>query len=242
MRKNTSSVPALQLISICAQYRKDEPVFSELNISISAGSRILLAGGDGTGKTTLLSILSGHLKPVSGRFLIQGKHFAPESKADIGYVPDVFAFKTTLCADDIIEIYDRFFSNFDREKLLLRLAELNIPKDKGFHSLTPAERQAVQFAFTSARACSIYLLDNPLNLLTEEEQTSTLQAFFQNIPKEATVIYVGDVYPALDELLTEIICLGNGKIQLYESLSYLKSRYGKETWEILQSLSDGGLN
>ena len=55
-------------------------VFQDLNFELEAGSMTALLGPNGTGKTTLIKILMGMLKPTGGNF-----KFAPDTK--VGYVP-----------------------------------------------------------------------------------------------------------------------------------------------------------
>ncbi|MCF6410800.1 ribosomal protection-like ABC-F family protein [Pseudalkalibacillus salsuginis] len=48
------------------QYDQDEKLFSSLSFTIDRGDRIAVIGQNGTGKSTLLKLITGHLLPVSG--------------------------------------------------------------------------------------------------------------------------------------------------------------------------------
>ena len=59
-----------------------------LSFSLRNGEMLAIMGGSGTGKTTLLSLLNGSLKPQEGSITINGHDISePEAKALIGYVP-----------------------------------------------------------------------------------------------------------------------------------------------------------
>ena len=59
-----------------------------LSFTLSNGEMLAIMGGSGTGKTTLLSLLNGTLKPQEGRITINGHDISePEAKNLIGYVP-----------------------------------------------------------------------------------------------------------------------------------------------------------
>ena len=59
-----------------------------LSFTLSNGEMLAIMGGSGTGKTTLLSLLNGTLKPQEGSITINGHYISePEAKNLIGYVP-----------------------------------------------------------------------------------------------------------------------------------------------------------
>ena len=65
--------PYIVFDSVSFGYKKDCLIFDNLNLSIMQGERIGLIGENGCGKTTLILLLLGLLKPDDGRILIDGK-------------------------------------------------------------------------------------------------------------------------------------------------------------------------
>ncbi|MEM8915503.1 MAG: ABC transporter transmembrane domain-containing protein [Pseudomonadota bacterium] len=69
----------------------DKPLFSNVNLSIEQGETIGIIGDNGVGKSTLLMLLAGILKPTTGRILYDGRDVAgidPRSLArEIGFMP-----------------------------------------------------------------------------------------------------------------------------------------------------------
>jgi ABC-type multidrug transport system ATPase subunit len=60
----------------------------DLSFTLTNGELLAIMGGSGTGKTTLLSLLNGTLKPQEGSITINGHDISePDAKALIGYVP-----------------------------------------------------------------------------------------------------------------------------------------------------------
>ena len=59
-----------------------------LSFTLQSGELLAIMGGSGTGKTTLLSLLNGSMRPQEGSITINGHDIAePEAKSLIGYVP-----------------------------------------------------------------------------------------------------------------------------------------------------------
>ena len=59
---------AIDLSNVCFSYNKgvDEELINDLNLHIPAGDRVCIMAPSGTGKTTLLNLITGGLKPDSG--------------------------------------------------------------------------------------------------------------------------------------------------------------------------------
>jgi peptide/nickel transport system ATP-binding protein len=54
-------------------YRKNKPIFSNVNMSLNAGDRLAITGPSGCGKSTFARILAGFLRPSSGSVLFDGR-------------------------------------------------------------------------------------------------------------------------------------------------------------------------
>jgi phospholipid/cholesterol/gamma-HCH transport system ATP-binding protein len=59
------------------------PVFKEVSFSIQAGEKVAILGGSGEGKTTLLKLILGLLRPDSGKILIDGKDITERSEDEL---------------------------------------------------------------------------------------------------------------------------------------------------------------
>lgn len=65
-----ASVPEILFDQVAFSYRENKNVFSNLNFKIPAGAQFGIIGPSGTGKSTLLMLLAGVLKPSEGQILI----------------------------------------------------------------------------------------------------------------------------------------------------------------------------
>ena len=71
--------------------RNDEPVFGPLEFAVDAGEALLVQGGNGVGKTTLLRVLAGLLRADAGQIDIDGQPAGPSRRAHamayLGHLP-----------------------------------------------------------------------------------------------------------------------------------------------------------
>src|SRR5215813_12967468 len=65
------TTPLLQARGV-AFARNDEAIFGPLDFALHAGDVVLIEGDNGSGKTSLLKVLSGLLEPTSGEVLLNG--------------------------------------------------------------------------------------------------------------------------------------------------------------------------
>lgn len=63
---------SIEFNNVNFQYREDHEVLRDLSFSVEAGTFLLVVGQNGVGKSTLLKLLNGILKPTSGRILVSG--------------------------------------------------------------------------------------------------------------------------------------------------------------------------
>ena len=75
----------ISVIHLWAGY-DSEPVLENINLSVRELDFVGLIGPNGGGKTTLLKVLLGLLRPTGGNVRIMGKS-AKEGRRNIGYVP-----------------------------------------------------------------------------------------------------------------------------------------------------------
>jgi ABC-type multidrug transport system fused ATPase/permease subunit len=76
----------------------DEPVLTDITMTIRRGQSIALVGASGAGKTTLVDIILGLLQPTTGRILLDGRELPPGCRPQLlGYVPqDSFLINDTV--------------------------------------------------------------------------------------------------------------------------------------------------
>ena len=86
----------LEIKNIQKRFRKAE-ILKDASFKTSSGNCIGILGSNGTGKSTLLSILAGVQTPDSGEFLLDGQKPAT---AQIGYVPQGTPLMEELTARD----------------------------------------------------------------------------------------------------------------------------------------------
>lgn len=106
-------------------------VLNNISFSVKPGDCIGIVGANGTGKTTLLSIISGLSKPDSGEILLDGNNILGSSKKardNISYVPQENPLITELSAIDNLSLWYN-----GKKKDLVKQLESGILKELGIN-------------------------------------------------------------------------------------------------------------
>ena len=88
-RQKENTPPAIQMKDIWFRYEKDSPdVIQDLSLEVKKGEFYALVGGNGTGKSTTLSLLGRVHQPYSGRIYLDGKDLRSFSDRELycGYL------------------------------------------------------------------------------------------------------------------------------------------------------------
>lgn len=146
-------------------FKKNQPLFSGLNLKLEKGNTYGLFGLNGAGKTTLLNLISGMLFPDSGECLIHespARERLPKVLSDLFILPEQFELPN-MDAMSYIDIQAPFYPGFDFEYISQILAEFQVDTGKNLTELSYGQRKKFMIAFALASNASLLLLDEPTN-------------------------------------------------------------------------------
>ena len=160
----------IQTENLTYQYKKNEPIFSFPDIALSKKENLLILGNSGIGKTTLLHLLAGLLKPATGKILINEVTLSSLKNNKLDqfrgkYIGLVFQEKHALQSLNVIQNLKArlFFSNenIDKNKILILLAQLGLLKFKNskINELSEGQLQRLSIALSVIHSPQVILAD-----------------------------------------------------------------------------------
>lgn len=171
-------------------YTEDEQVLKDFNLKINAGSKVALVGSTGSGKTTIVNLLSRFYEPVNGQILIDGTDYKEASinwlHSQIGYVLQTPHLFSTTILENIR--YGKLDANLDDVIRVSKLVGLddfvntltdgyNTHVGEGGNLLSTGQKQLISFA----RA----LINDP-KILVLDEATSAIDSESEQLIEKAT--------------------------------------------------------
>jgi ABC-type cobalamin/Fe3+-siderophores transport system ATPase subunit len=163
----------LRLSDVHFKYQ-DHSVLRQASFDIEEGSCSALIGTNGVGKTTLLRIAAGTLRPVSGSVLLRGRRMETiplkEIARTIALVPQQLELPFEFTVQQVVEQGRTPYIGMlrgpgrdDREAVdrALALTDLSSLRHRIFNELSGGERQRVKIALGLAQQPRLLLLDEP---------------------------------------------------------------------------------
>lgn len=192
-----------------------------VDLVVPEGSFTAVLGASGCGKTTLLRLVAGFLRPASGeiRFddrLVAGQgRFVPPQRRRVGYVPQEGAlFPHLSVADNIAFGLARDAGRAARVVELLDLVELPTElAGRAPHELSGGQQQRVALARALAPRPSVVLLDEPFSSLDASLRASTGRAVAHALQTTGTtaVMVTHDQDEALS-LADQVAVMRHGRV------------------------------
>ena len=167
---NTSMI---KIEGLTFKYGKRASVFQDFSLEMEAGKVIGLLGKNGTGKSTLLYLLSGLLRPQAGHLYFRGADVQkrlPQSLADMYLVPEEFTLPN-LSLNQFVRLNASFYPRFSREILRNCLEDFGLNEDIHLGELSMGQKKKAYMCFALAANTSLLLMDEPFSALDAQTRT-----------------------------------------------------------------------
>ncbi|KAL5728468.1 ABC-type xenobiotic transporter [Ranunculus cassubicifolius] len=193
----------IQFKDICFSYpsRPDLFILDKLCLDIPAGKIVALVGGSGSGKSTVISLIEGFYKPLSGRILLDGHDFDELElkwiRRQIGLVNQEPALFATSIRENIL--YGKDDATLEEITHAAQLADAltfinNLPDrfetqvgERGIQ-LSGGQKQRIAISRAIIRKPSILLLDEATSALDAESERSVQKALDRVMVGQTTVV------------------------------------------------------
>ncbi|BBO76504.1 ABC transporter ATP-binding protein [Desulfosarcina widdelii] len=138
-------------------------IYTDLNFAIPPGKVYGLLGKNGVGKTTLIKILMGFLRPESGRCRIFGEDshtLSPSTRARIGLLFEGHVAYEFMSIAQVERFYAAFYPRWDRDLYYNMVSKLKLPDDHPIRNLSCGQRSQVVLGLIMAQQPDLLILDD----------------------------------------------------------------------------------
>jgi ABC-type cobalamin/Fe3+-siderophores transport system ATPase subunit len=213
---SASDLSILEFDRICFSYGKNNSFIKDLSLSIREGEFIGLLGANGSGKSTILKLGGGILKPSAGRLTLWGKVFHGYNNKDraklISYMPQSIDVTVPFTIRELVGMglypYDiRPTVTTDEALSMVGLLDRS---DDHLTDLSGGEQRRTFIAMTLLQGAGLLLLDEPLVNLDIRYQIELVR-LLKRLKKErniSIVMALHDINIALQ--LEKVMLIKNG--------------------------------
>ena len=211
-------------------------ILHDVNLTIPRGKIVGLLGKNGTGKSTLIKLINDLLVPTSGQVLIEGKRPGVESKEMIAYLPERTYLDKTMTVARVLDYFSDFYANFDREKALQLLQQLDLDPQEKLSHMSKGMQEKVQLVLVMSRNAKLYILDEPLGGVDPATRDHILDTILSNFREDATVLISTHLISDIERILDTVIFVDKGRVVLAEDADVLREREGGSVDEIFRRM------
>ena len=204
-------------------------ILRNINWIVETGEHWAVIGLNGSGKTSLLKLITGYLSPSNGEMIVLGKKFGRvdlrELRKSIGWVSS--SLQESLYTSDTVEeivISGKYASiglyekpgeeDIEKAGALIKQFELSEMKDRMYYTLSQGEKQKVIIARALMCSPHLLILDEPcigLDVFARENFLSLVEQIC-NIEEAPTLLYVAHHIDEITPSFQHTLFLKNGEI------------------------------
>ena len=205
----------------------DLTALDDVNVSLEHGQIVGLLGPNGSGKTTLIKILNGLLTPTAGYVTINDMMPGVETKAMVAYLPDRNALPDYMNSDQLMDLYQDFYDDFDRAKAEAMIDDLGIDRKQSMKKLSKGTKEKLQLCLVMARQAEVYLLDEPIGGVDPATRDYILRTIISNYNEDAVVIISTHLISDIESVLDDVVFIKEGRIVLHKPADEIRAEKGE---------------
>lgn len=203
-----------------------DAILKSVSADLREGRLIALVGADGSGKTTLMRVMAGLLKPQKGTVRIFGEELYSKHLSKLqsfcGYMPQQFGLYTDLSVEENLTLYADLFglSDLDRKERFAELLSMTGLTDftaRPAGKLSGGMKQKLGLACALLNRPKILLLDEPsvgVDPLSRRELWAILK---KNVQSGAMTVVVATTYMDEASLCDDVLIVENGEVVLHNT-------------------------
>ena len=202
-------------------------VFDDFSLTLEENRIYGLLGKNGTGKSTLLYLISGLLRPSCGSVCCDGiatKKREPETLRNIFFVTEEFEMPA-IRLSEYVKLYKPFYPNFSDEVLQECLADFELPSDVHLNELSMGQRKKAYIAFAMATNTKYLFMDEPTNGLDIPSKSQFRKVIARHMTEERTVVVSTHQVHDVEQMLDHILMLDQRSVLLNASMQEIQDQY-----------------
>lgn len=199
-----------------------KPLFEHFNFHVPSGQVCLITGINGVGKSTLLRLIAGVLKPQQGKIEYDPR-LGTLPRGKIGFISDSLSIYENLRVDRLIDLHLSVFNVKQFDDTLIRHTRISA-RDK-VRNLSKGQRTILLLALILSTQPELLLIDEVIHDLDAYLRKLFLDEVIRHLSeREVTVIFVNVNFHDIESLVDRVVLLKNGTIAVDEPITVLKEK------------------
>ena len=232
------TTPIIQCQNI-THYYGSRLIYKDLNFEVQKGKILGLLGKNGTGKTTIINILNGYLKPRSGVCRVFGEsmdNITPKTKSRIGLLLEGHIQHSYFNVQQIERYYSRFFPNWKKDAFYDLIKKLQVTSKQKISTMSCGQRSQVALGLLFAQDPDLLILDDFSMGLDPGYRRLFVEYLKEYAASgEKTIFVTSHIIQDMELLIDDCMILDYGRILLHEPTSHIMDKFRRYTFRTTAS-------
>ena len=212
-------------------YKARRKVLDDITLELGEGHIHGLLGCNGIGKTTLLKLICGIMRPTSGEVRVDGVDpmtRQPEMFADMMIIPEEFDLPN-LSLERYAAMMRPFYPRFDHGSMRRYAEELKVNTQDRLHNMSMGQRKKAYIAFALACNVRMLLMDEPTNGLDIPSKSIFRRLLASYVDESRMVVISTHQVADVESLLDNIVILDTEGVALVATTAEIcnKLKFGR---------------
>ncbi|MBQ7487500.1 MAG: ABC transporter ATP-binding protein [Clostridia bacterium] len=210
-----------------------------VSLSLDAGHIFGLVGTNGAGKSTMLRVLSGILKPDSGHALLNEADVFEniQAKQQICYISDEPTFVTGATIEDMGSFQSAYYESHDPARLQELCEYFSLPMHERISTVSKGTQKRAQIVLSLARHPRLLLCDETFDGLDPVMRESFKRALGEvMVDEQMTTVLAGHSLQEMENICDSVGFLHEGTLLTSGDMDHILNRFCK-----LQLVTENGL-
>lgn len=220
----------IKINNVCKQFGKLR-VLDDVSTFCDTSECIALIGPNGSGKTTLIKSILGMVIPNSGIITFNNKDISNnyQYRDEIGYMPQIGKYPDNMTIGQVLGMMKDIRSKSgDLDDDLIKAFSINNLLNKRMGTLSGGTIQKVSAAIAFLFNPSVLILDEPTAGLDPVASELFKEKIIAEKEKGKLVLITSHILSDLDDLVSRIIYMQEGKLIFHKSIEELRMDTGEE--------------
>ena len=215
-------------------------IYENLSFEVEKGKILGLLGKNGTGKTTIINILNGYLKPRSGECRLFGESMesiSPETKARVGLLLEQHVQHAYFTVSQIEKFYSAFFPRWNRDAYYELLKKLQVIPSQKLSTMSCGQRSQVALGLLFAQDPDLLILDDFSMGLDPGYRRLFVEYLKEYTTAEnKTVFLTSHIIQDMEMLIDDCMIMDYGRLLLHKPVKEIMDNFQRYRFTSDQSI------
>ncbi len=214
----------------------NKKALNNVSLNIEKGKVVGILGPNGSGKTTIIKIITGILRESKGEVLIDGKKPGVYTKSIVSYLPDRNFLYNWMDIQEAINFYKDFYEDFDENKAYELLKFMKLDRNMKINALSKGMTEKLNLTLVLSRNAKVYVLDEPIAGVDPVARDQILNAIINNYNEESTMLITTHLVRDMENIFDDVVFLREGEIYLTGNAEALREEKGMQIDDLYKEI------